>query len=82
MSQKKGSTEYIVEFHQHGSSVKVSAIDPQTLTEVSLVGPSSAGQEELSRAAVQKLLFVLNKGKTETPQNPASHDPKKSGIIV
>jgi len=82
MSQEDASTNYIVEFEQHGASVKVSAIDPVTMTEVSIVGPSSAGQEELSRAAVQKLLFVLNKGKAERSQNPASSNPKKPGIIV
>ncbi|USG60092.1 hypothetical protein NBZ79_13000 [Sneathiella marina] len=82
MSQEDAAKEYIVEFEQHGASVKVSAIDPVTMTEVSIVGPSSAGQEELSRAAVQKLLFVLNKGKTDTSRSPASGDPKKPGIIV
>lgn len=82
MSKDDASTEYIVEFDQHGASVKVSAIDPVTMTEVSIVGPSSAGQEELSRAAVQKLLFVLNKGKAKRSQNPVSSDPKKPGIIV
>ena len=82
MSQQDATPEYIVEFEQHGTSVKVSAIDPVTMTEVSIVGPSSAGQEELSRTAVQKLLFVLNKGKAKRSQNPASSDPKKPGIIV
>lgn len=87
MSQQDAAKNYIVEFHQHGTSVKVSAIDPVTLTEVSIVGPSSAGQEELSRTAVNKLLFVLNKnnaGKNpaDALQKPALRDPKKSGIIV
>ena len=82
MSRPSDQTEYIVEFEQHGSSVKVSAIDPVTLTEVSIVGPSSAGQAELSRAAVQKLLFVLNKEKGEPKDSPQSDFPAKSGIIV
>jgi Domain of unknown function (DUF6898) len=82
MPNRADQPEYIVEFHQHGSSVKVSAIDPVTMTEVSIVGPSSAGQTELSRAAVQKLLFVLNKAKGATSESPPSDKPPKSGIIV
>ncbi len=53
--------EYLIEFHRIGVSVKVSAIDPVTNTEVSIVGPATAGREELSRVAVQKLKYVMAK---------------------
>ena len=34
--------EVILEFHQVGNFVKVSAVDPRTLTEVSIVGDPAA----------------------------------------
>ena len=51
--------EYLIEFHQVGRYVKVSAIDPVTNIEVSMVGAASATQSELSRLAVRKLEYVL-----------------------
>lgn len=51
--------DYIVEFTQIGGSVKVSAMDPATLTEASIVGPANLPRELLVRRAVQKLEFVL-----------------------
>ncbi len=59
---KADSDGYYVEFQRIGGTVKVSAIDPSTGTEVSTMGPVSAGEEELGRAAVQKLKYVLAKG--------------------
>jgi len=50
---------YLIEFRRIGASVKVSAVDPRTGTEISMVGPASAGQAELSRLAVNKLEYVL-----------------------
>ncbi|MBL6951069.1 MAG: hypothetical protein ISR50_00435 [Alphaproteobacteria bacterium] len=57
---------YLVEFRAIGSSVKVSAIDPVTLVEVSIVGPTSVSEAELSRLAVRKLEYMLRK-RTEQP---------------
>ncbi len=82
MASKEQSGEYIIEFQQHGSSVKVSAVDTATMTEVSIIGPSSAGQEELQRLAIKKLLFVLNKKTAPKSQDTVSPTPKKPGIIV
>ena len=56
--------EYLVEFIQIGSSVKVSAIDPVSGREVSIIGPATASRDYLSRTAVNKLKYVLSKGKT------------------
>lgn len=56
--------EYLVEFIQIGSSVKVSAIDPVSGREVSIIGPAAASRDYLSRTAVNKLKYVLSKGKT------------------
>jgi uncharacterized protein DUF6898 len=51
--------EVIFEFVQHGTSVKVTAMDPETLVEVSIVGPASAGQSVLKANALNKLKYVL-----------------------
>ena len=52
---------YIIEFTQVGGSVKVTAVDPKTLTEVSIVGGPQYSQEFLTRQAVKKLEYVLSK---------------------
>lgn len=57
-----------MEFQAIGSSVKVSAIDPVSLLEVSIVGPASASEAELSRVAVRKLEYMLRK-KAAPPDN-------------
>jgi hypothetical protein len=53
--------EIIIEFAPVGNIVKVSAMDVQTLTEVSVQGPASAGQEALKRNAIKRLEYVLKK---------------------
>jgi len=50
---------YLIEFRRIGESVKVSAVDPATGIEVSIIGPASAGKAELSRNAINKLEYVL-----------------------
>lgn len=50
---------YIIEFHQVGAFVKVSAMDPATLTEVSIPVPASLSQHQAAQAAIRKLKFVL-----------------------
>ena len=50
----------LFEFSAIGNSVKVSAVDPVTLREVSIIGPVTAGEEALKRAALQKLRYVLD----------------------
>ena len=56
-----GGREIILEFHHVGNSVKVTAIDPETLVEVSIVGSPSAGEEALKQTALRKLEYVLAK---------------------
>ena len=53
--------EVILEYQQIGNSVRVAAVDPDTLTEVSIVGSASAGLETLKRTAIRKLEYVLAK---------------------
>ena len=53
----------IIEFVKVGAYVKVSAIDPTTRVEVSIVGDPLVSQTKLEQTAVQKLKYVLNKRK-------------------
>ena len=55
------SGEIYFEYITVGNSVKVSAIDAATGTEVSIAGPRNAGQKELERIALQKLLRAMSK---------------------
>ncbi|MES1153028.1 MAG: hypothetical protein ABUL54_14090 [Dongia sp.] len=52
---------YIIEFHRIGNAVKVSAMDPRTLTEVSIMGAPAAGDAELTRLVVRKLEYMIAK---------------------
>ena len=51
----------IIEFIQVGAYVKVSAVDPISLVEVSIVGDPSASRNTLEQTAIKKLKFVLSK---------------------
>lgn len=53
--------EIIIEFHQVGAFVKVSAMDVQSLTEISVQGPATAGEGMLKRNALKRLEYVLRK---------------------
>jgi len=59
--QRPRSGEVYFELITIGNSVKVSAIDAATGTEVSIAGPRNASQKELERIALQKLLRVMVK---------------------
>jgi len=50
---------YIIEFHQVGAYVKVSAMDPVTLVEVSIPVPANLSQGQAAQAAVRRLKYVL-----------------------
>jgi len=73
MSEKQS---YYIEFHQVGRFVKVSAIDPVTRLEVSIVGDPKASREQLSNLAVKKLKYVLKKKFKNVAQS------RKDGLIV
>ncbi len=51
----------IIEFLQIGKSVRVSAMEPRSLTEVTIIGSSSTGEEELTRVVLRKLDYVMAK---------------------
>ena len=53
--------EVLIEIVTLGAYAKVSAIDPLTGTEVSVVGPGNATRASLEAAALNKLNYVLKK---------------------
>lgn len=53
--------EVYFEFQQIGAYVKVTAIDPETLVEVSVTGAASASQQSLKQLALRRLHYVLAK---------------------
>ena len=61
MAKTGPSREVLIEFQQIGNAVTVTAVDPETLTEVTSMGPPSAGQEMLKLNAINKLNYVLSK---------------------
>ncbi|SLN44739.1 DUF6898 family protein [Oceanibacterium hippocampi] len=78
MTGGAGDDGYIVEFYRLGGAVKVTAFDPETLTEVSIVGDPKAGEAALGRAAVAKLEYVLRKARG----NGGTPPPAGPGILV
>ena len=57
--------DVLLEFQRIGATVKVTAIDPKSLVEVSIMGPVNAGQAALKRAAIDKLRYVLRRREKE-----------------
>jgi hypothetical protein len=55
------SRDVIFEFRRIGRSVKVTAVDTLTLTEVSVVCPANAAETTLRAAALRKLEYVLKR---------------------
>ena len=53
--------DYLIEFHQVGSYVKVSIMDPVSLTEVSMVAPATMPQGQMAQAAIRKLKYVIGR---------------------
>jgi len=61
--------EILIEIQQVGSSLRVSALDPESGAEVVFQAPASSRKEDLRKLAVNKLNYVLKKA--ETPMNPS-----------
>lgn len=57
------SKEILFEIVQNGNVARVTAIDPETGTEVVIQGPARAGDSVLKQNAARKLMYVLNKEK-------------------
>lgn len=57
--------EILFEFVRMGAYMKVSAIDTLSNTEVSIVGPPSAGETMLKATVLKKLEYVIEKKQRE-----------------
>jgi hypothetical protein len=57
--------EALFEFHKVGNYMKVSALDPETGIEVSILGPASASEYVLRSNALRKLDAALRKTESE-----------------
>ena len=53
--------EVIFEYTQIGHSVRVTAIDVATGTEVTIQAPAGASQMDMQRTALNKLKYVMGK---------------------
>lgn len=71
-------TGYIVELIAQGPYVKATAMDPRTLTEVSIVGDAARGDDALRQLAVQKLEYVLRRNGVTT-QPAGAQIPRARG---
>jgi hypothetical protein len=56
-----GAREALVEFHRLGRQVKVSALDPVSLTEVSIIAPAGLGERQMAESALRKLDYVMSR---------------------
>jgi len=68
--------EIIIEFIVRGDTARVTAVDPVTATEASIVGPASAGRARLESEALRKLDYLLNKRRSGDDDKPGP------GILV
>lgn len=60
---EKNEHEYIVEYITLGNTVKVTAFDPVSLQEVSMIGAASVPKKQLARLAIRKLNYMIKKKK-------------------
>ena len=60
--------EVLLEFRRIGNYVKATAMDPETMTEVSVVGPANGAQEMLRRTALAKLDYMLKRNAKPQPR--------------
>lgn len=61
-----GDEGYIIEYTVVGSSMKVTAFDPHSLTEATIIATPNTPREEAAKLAIRKLHYVLrNKDTSE-----------------
>lgn len=53
--------QVLFEFEKRGKAVRVTAVDPDSNTEVVMVGDPKAGDALLKRLAIRKLRYVIAK---------------------
>ena len=68
--QNIGGREILLEFHHVGDYVKVSAIAATTNIEASIVGSPRVSKQHLTRLAVRKLDYVMDKKRRTDKAKP------------
>ena len=58
---ENGLSEVLFEFRRIGTSLRVCAIDPDTRTEVIMIGDPKQSEGVLKRLATRKLIYVMRK---------------------
>ena len=74
--------EVLFELQRVGKSIRVTAIDPITRTEVIMIAPVKATREEIKRKAANKLAYVLAKNRDaekEAGETDAGTGTRKKG---
>lgn len=61
MTGKEENGSYIIESTRVGAQVKVTACDPETGLEATVMGPASASQRDMATLAVRKLQYLMQK---------------------
>lgn len=79
-----GESAYYLEFLHLGAQVKVSAIDPETGIEVSIIAGKTATQDEMTCVAVEKLkrMIARRQAQSDEPPRPQTKGDKRGGILV
>lgn len=54
-------SKVLFEYMRHGTSVRVTAIEPDTGVEAVVVVPADLPEEQMQARALQKLLYLLKK---------------------
>ena len=54
-------SEILFEYIRQGAYVKVTAIEPETKIEASVVVPATLGEQQMQIQALQKLNYILRK---------------------
>lgn len=79
-------SEVLLEFHRVGNAVKVTAVDPHSLVEATIVGDPALGEHALGRAAIRKLRYVLERRSGEAAargrRGPDGSGPGGRGTLV
>ena len=80
MRREIDPTDIILELVRLGPVVRISAIEPESLIEVVLQGPASAGEAALRRAVLAKLAYVCRAAQHQPHQPmPEPTTPARPG---
>lgn len=55
------SPSYLLEFTRIGGQVKVTACDPESGVEATVIVPATSSQRDMAQLAIRKLHYVLSK---------------------